>query len=82
MFLSQVRDNERGTVGDVCAALRDYEGRARSPSVSPEESGSAADEPERLLSPPRADAPAPSGSPTSVPATVEWLVLRSRGLLK
>ncbi len=31
VFLSQVRDDERVTLSDVCATLRDYEGREKVP---------------------------------------------------
>ncbi len=61
LFLLQVREDERGTLGDVCAALRDNEGRVRSRSVYSEGSGSAAHEPERSSSHPKAGTPTPAG---------------------
>ncbi len=58
MFLAQVRDDERVTLGDVCAKLRDYEEHLQSRSGSPAGAGSVADEPRRSSSPPRAPTPA------------------------
>ncbi len=54
VFLSRVCHDELVTHGVVCVTLRDNLGRTRSCSGSPEGTGSAADEPGRSVSPPRA----------------------------
>ncbi len=59
VFLSQVRGDERVTLGDIRARLPDYEDRLRSRSGSPAGTGSAADEPMRSSSPPRVPPPRP-----------------------
>ncbi len=53
---AQVRDDERVTLGDVCAKLPDCEERLQSRSGSPAGTGSVGDEPRRsssLRRPPR-----------------------------